>query len=48
MWEDKYAEVSIRVAKYGRVGRGEGADAAAKDGFETKPLIDGSDSSVTM
>ena len=48
MCEAKYAEVSIRVAKYGRVGRGEGADTAARDGFETEPLSDGVDSSVTM
>ena len=47
VWEARYAAVKIKVGKYGRVGRGEGAEAAARDGFATEP-DDGADSSGTI
>ena len=47
VWEARYAAVKIKVGKYGKVGRGEGAEAAARDGFATEPN-DGADSSGTI
>lgn len=37
MCEARYADVRIRVAKYGRDGRGDGADTAFSDGFAIVP-----------
>lgn len=37
MCEARYADVRIRVAKYGRDGRGDGADTAFNDGFAIAP-----------
>lgn len=35
--EARYAEVKTRIGKYGRDGRGEGADTAARAGFVIEP-----------
>ena len=46
--EARYAEVRIRVGKYGNVGRDEGADTGANEGFAIAPAAPAGGSSGTI